>query len=94
MALKTVRTSIRPDKEDIDFLRDVMVFENTSEGARWCIKFCRIMGSLPSKESKKRKRGLMAIADTPKYHQCLLDLLKEKYPTTPASATMVGSIGS
>ena len=44
MGIKTVRTSIRLDKEDIDFLRDVMVFENTSEGARWCIKFCRIYG--------------------------------------------------
>jgi hypothetical protein len=44
MGLKTVRTSIRLDKEDIDFLRDVMVFENTSVGARWCIKFCRIYG--------------------------------------------------
>jgi hypothetical protein len=44
MGLKTVRTSIRLDKEDIDFLKEVGVFENTSEGVRWCIKFCRLYG--------------------------------------------------
>lgn len=44
MGLKTVRTSIRLDKEDIDFLKDVGIFSNTSEGMRWCIKFCRLVG--------------------------------------------------
>jgi hypothetical protein len=44
MSLKTVRTSIRLDREDIDFLQEAGVFGNTSEGVRWCIKFCRLYG--------------------------------------------------
>jgi hypothetical protein len=44
VALKTVRTSIRLDKEDIDFLKEEGIFKNTSEGTRWCIKFCKLYG--------------------------------------------------
>jgi hypothetical protein len=42
MALKTVRTSIRLDREDIEFLKEAGIFDNTSEGVRWCIKFVRL----------------------------------------------------
>lgn len=41
--LKTVRTSIRLDKEDIDFLKYIGVFE----GIRCCIKLCRLHSILP-----------------------------------------------
>jgi hypothetical protein len=53
MTLKTVRTSIRLDREDIDFLKEVGVFENTSEGVRWCIKFCRLYGIQAIKKIKE-----------------------------------------
>ena len=58
MALKTVRTSIRLDPEDITFLRDVMVFQNTSEGARWCIKFCRIYGLAAIRKIKEAEEKI------------------------------------
>jgi hypothetical protein len=54
MGLKTVRTSIRLDKADIDFLKEVGVFENTSQGARWCIKFARLYGPQAVKEIKEK----------------------------------------
>jgi len=44
MALKTIRTSIRLDREDLDFLQELGIFKNNSDGIRWCIKFVKIYG--------------------------------------------------
>jgi len=42
MALKTLRTSIRLDKEDLDFLRELGIFKNNSDGIRFAIKLMRL----------------------------------------------------
>jgi Arc/MetJ-type ribon-helix-helix transcriptional regulator len=47
MALKTLRTSIRLDKEDIDFLRELGIFKNNSDGIRFAVKMMRLY-SIPA----------------------------------------------
>lgn len=44
MGTKKHRMTIGLDREDIQFLKDVGVFGNTSERVRWCIKFVRVHG--------------------------------------------------
>jgi hypothetical protein len=53
MVLKTIRISIRLDKGDLDFLQELDIFKNNSDGIRWCIKFCRIYGIPAIKAIKK-----------------------------------------
>jgi hypothetical protein len=42
------------DKEDLDFLQELDIFKNNSDGIRWCIKFCRIYG-IPAIKAIKQK---------------------------------------
>jgi len=42
MALKTIRTSIRLDKDDLDFLQGLGIFKNNSDGIRFAIKLMRL----------------------------------------------------
>ena len=47
MALKTIRTSIRLDREDLNFLQELGIFKNNSDGIRFAIKLMRLY-SIPS----------------------------------------------
>ena len=47
MGLKTVRTSIRLDKADIDFLDNLGILKNRSDSIRFCIKVTRLY-SIPA----------------------------------------------
>lgn len=42
MALKTLRTSIRINKEDVDFLHELGIFKNNSDGIRFAVKLMRL----------------------------------------------------
>src|SRR5437867_9876482 len=61
MALKTIRTSILLDKEDLDFLQELGIFKNNSDGIRWCIKsVCQDLWDTSSK-SHQRKGKLVEV---------------------------------
>lgn len=57
MGNKRHRMSIGLDREDVQFLDDTGVFKNTSEGVRWCVKFCRIYG-VPAIKRVKTEENL------------------------------------
>jgi hypothetical protein len=42
MAPKTIRTSIRLDREDLDFLLELGILKNNSDGIRFAIKLMRL----------------------------------------------------
>jgi Arc/MetJ-type ribon-helix-helix transcriptional regulator len=47
MALKTLRTSIRLDKEDVDFLNGLGIFKSRSDGIRFAVKLMPL-NSIPT----------------------------------------------
>lgn len=56
MVLKTLRTSIRLDKEDLDFLHELGIFKNNSDGIRFAIKLMQLY-SVPTIKAIKEKGG-------------------------------------
>jgi hypothetical protein len=44
MGNKRLHTSVRLDRDDLDFLRQCNVFKDDSEGVRFAIKFLRLYG--------------------------------------------------
>jgi hypothetical protein len=42
MANKRLRTSIRLDRQDIEYLKELGFENNHSEGVRWCVKFVKL----------------------------------------------------
>lgn len=54
MGFKKVRTSISMDKDDIDFLADLGIFRNTSDGVRFAVKLMRLY-SIPAIKNLKDK---------------------------------------
>ena len=49
-----MRTSISMDKDDIDFLGDLGIFRNTSDGVRFAIKLMRLY-SIPALKAIKKE---------------------------------------
>jgi hypothetical protein len=54
MGFKKVRTSISMDKDDIDFLAELGIFRNTTDGVRFAVKLMRLY-SIPSLKVIKEK---------------------------------------
>jgi len=56
MALKTIRTSIRLDKSDIEFVQELGIFKNNSDGIRFAIKLMRLH-SIPTLKRINQEKG-------------------------------------
>jgi hypothetical protein len=54
MGFKKVRTSISMDRDDIEFLDNLGIFRNTSDGIRFAIKLMRLH-SIPAIKTIKKE---------------------------------------